>query len=302
MSLSPTLTPAATAAAEPQVRQIALTDLRAALSRGIDDFRLMPTYLVLLTLIYPAVGLIAARWAQGNDIVPLIFPLISGFALVGPIAAVGLYELSRRREAGLDTSWTHVFDVLKAKSLGTIVGLAVILAVLFAAWLASALAIQRWAMGSGSMGDIGTFIGNVFGTAGGIRLIVVGNLVGFVFAAVTLAIAAFSFPLALDRDVSLPTALLTSIRVARGQSGDDGGVGADRRRRARARRDPRLRRAGGGHADPRPRDVAPVPAGGRLTNAVIPAKAGTHHLEPSSSWVPAFAGMTGEACVLNLPA
>ena len=198
----------------PQVRHIAPADLRAALRAGIDDFALMPTYLVLLTLIYPAVGLLAARWAQGNDIVPLIFPLISGFALVGPLAAVGLYELSRRREAGPDTRWTHVFDVLKAKSLGTIVGLAVILAVLFAAWLASALAIQRWAMGAASMGDMGTFLSTVFGTTGGLKLIVVGNLVGFGFAAVTLAIAAFSFPLALDRDVSLPTAVTTSVRVA----------------------------------------------------------------------------------------
>lgn len=213
MSLAPTLTPTATGAV-PQVRTITPADLRAALARGVDDFQLMPTYLVLLTLIYPAVGLIAARWAQGNDIVPLIFPLISGFALVGPLAAVGLYELSRRHEAGLDTRWTHVFDVLKAKSLGTIVGLGVILAVVFAAWLGSALAIQRWAMGPGSMGDASTFLKNVVGTPGGLRLIVVGNLVGFVFAAVTLAIAAFSIPLALDRDVSLPGAIMTSVRVA----------------------------------------------------------------------------------------
>ena len=211
MSLAPTMTPTAT---EPQVRHITTADIRAALRAGVDDFQLMPTYLVLLTLIYPIVGLIAARWAQGNDIVPLIFPLISGFALVGPLAAVGLYELSRRREAGLDTRWTHVFDVLKAKSLGTIVGLGVILAVLFAAWLASALAIQHWAMGDRSMGDMTNFAGNVLGTAGGIKLIVVGNLVGFVFAAVTLVIAAFSFPLALDHDVSLPTAIMTSVRVA----------------------------------------------------------------------------------------
>ncbi len=144
---SETMSPAGVPDATPQVRRITPADLRAALSRGVDDFQLMPTYLVLLTLIYPVVGLLAARWAQGNDIVPLIFPLISGFALVGPLAAVGLYELSRRHEAGLDTRWTHVFDVLKAKSLGTIIGLAVILAVLFAAWLASALAIQRWALG-----------------------------------------------------------------------------------------------------------------------------------------------------------
>ncbi len=198
----------------PQVRHLTFGDLRAALTAGVDDFQLMPTYLVLLTLIYPVVGLIAARWAQGNDVVPLIFPLISGFALVGPLAAVGLYELSRRREAGLDTRWTHVFDVLKAKSLGTIIGLGVILALLFAGWLASALAIQRWAMGTASMGDMQSFLAQVFGTAGGLRLLVVGNLVGFVFAAVTLGIAAFSFPLALDRDVSLPEAIATSVRVA----------------------------------------------------------------------------------------
>lgn len=222
MSLAPTLDTASTATpsnaapsttAPPIIRTLTPADVVAALRAGLADFALMPTYLILLTLIYPAVGLIAARVAQGNDVVPLIFPLISGFALVGPLAAVGLYELSRRREAGLDTSWTHVFDVLHAKSLGTIVGLAVILTVLFVAWLGSALAIQRWAMGPGSMGDLSTFIGTVFGTTGGIKLIVVGNLVGFGFAAVTLAIAAFSFPLALDRAVSLPTAILTSVRV-----------------------------------------------------------------------------------------
>ena len=216
MSLSPTVAtaPAASPTGAPVVRHITAADLRAALAEGVDDFKLMPTYLVLLTLIYPAVGLIAARWAQGNDIVPLIFPLISGFALVGPVAAVGLYELSRRREAGLDTSWFHVFDVLKARSLGTIAGLAVILALLFAGWLGSALAIQRWAMGTDHVGDMGSFLDSVFGTAGGIKLIVVGNLVGFVFASVTLAVAAFSFPLALDRDVGLPEAVTTSVRVA----------------------------------------------------------------------------------------
>ena len=199
-------------AAAPVIRRIGTDDLRAALRQGVDDFKLMPTYLVLLTLIYPAVGLIAARWAQGNDIVPLIFPLISGFALIGPLAAVGLYELSRRRAAGLDTRWTHVFDVLKSKSLGTIVGLGVILTILFVAWLGAAVAIQRWAMGPGSAGDIGSFLHDVFTTPGGIRLIVVGNLVGFVFAAVTLAIAAVSFPLALDREVGLGTAIATSVR------------------------------------------------------------------------------------------
>lgn len=213
MANAPTV-PLTTATAPPRVRHITNADLIASLRQGLDDFKLMPTYLILLTLIYPAVGLIAARAALGNDVVPLIFPMISGFALVGPIAALGLYELSRRREAGLDTHWTHVFDVLHAKSLGTVIGLSAILAVLFVAWLASALQIQQWAMGTGSTRDVGGFLSDVLRTPGGHRLIIVGNLVGFVFAAVTLAIAAFSFPLALDREVSLPVAVATSVRVA----------------------------------------------------------------------------------------
>jgi len=213
MANAPTM-PLATLTTTPQVRHIGTADLIAALRQGLDDFKLMPTYLVLLALIYPAVGLIAARAALGNNIVPLIFPMISGFALVGPVAALGLYELSRRREAGLDTRWTHVFDVLHAKSIGTVIGLGAILAVLFVARLWSAIEIQRWAMGPASAPDLSTFIDNVLTTSGGHLMIVVGNLVGFGFAAVTLAIAAVSFPLALGCEVTLPVAIATSVRVA----------------------------------------------------------------------------------------
>lgn len=200
-------------AAEPAIREIDTDDLIDALRKGVEDFRLMPTYLVLLALIYPVVGLMAARWAQGNDVVPLIFPLISGFALVGPLAAVGLYELSRRREAGLDTSWPHVFDVLKSKQLVTIVTLAVMLMVIFAAWLATAVEIQHATLGSLAIDNVGGFVHDIFNTQAGWMLIVMGNAAGFVFAAVTLAISAVSFPLALDRDVSAGTAVMTSVRA-----------------------------------------------------------------------------------------
>ena len=126
-----------------QVREIGIADLLASVRQSLDDFKLMPTYLVLLALIYPAIGLIAARAALGHDVVPLIFPMIAGFAHVGPLAALGLYELSKRHEAGRDTRWTHVFNVLHAKSLGTVIGLGAILAALFAGWLWSALEIQQ---------------------------------------------------------------------------------------------------------------------------------------------------------------
>jgi len=195
------------------VRKITTADLKDAMRAGVADFQLMPTYLVLLALIYPIVGLVAARAAQGDGVLPLIFPLISGFALVGPLAAVGLYELSRRRQAGLDTRWTHVFDVLKSKGIVTIVLLGVLLLAIFTTWLLTALAISNAIFGGPVGNGIGNFLSIVLTTPAGWKLILIGNAVGGVFAVVTLMISVVSFPLALDRGVGLGTALQTSIKA-----------------------------------------------------------------------------------------
>src|SRR5438093_160895 len=104
MAHSHLLAGAETSAVQPTVRSIGLADLRDALARGIDDFKAMPSHTLFLGLIYPVVGLVLSRFALGYDVLPLLFPLAAGFALVGPLAAIGLYELSRRREQGLDVS------------------------------------------------------------------------------------------------------------------------------------------------------------------------------------------------------
>ena len=94
------------------VRKISLSDLTDALRRGLDDFIVKPSHVVFSGLIYPLVGVILAAWTSGsNNALPLLFPLMSGFALLGPFAAIGLYEISRRRELGLDTSWRHALKV-----------------------------------------------------------------------------------------------------------------------------------------------------------------------------------------------
>src|SRR4051794_2961277 len=86
-------------AAIPQIRGIALADIRYALARGIDDFTAFRSDVVFLVFLYPLAGLVLARLTFGYDLLPLLFPFASGFALIGPIAAIGLYEMSRRREA-----------------------------------------------------------------------------------------------------------------------------------------------------------------------------------------------------------
>ena len=84
----------------PEVRHIGVGDLKEALARGFADFAAYRTDVIFLCVIYPVIGLVLARLAFGYGMLPLLFPLASGFALVGPFAALGLYEMSRRREYG----------------------------------------------------------------------------------------------------------------------------------------------------------------------------------------------------------
>jgi uncharacterized membrane protein len=196
----------------PIVRKIGMTDLKDALTKGVEDFRAIPTHVIFLVIIYPVVALVLAQLAQ-NDLLYLFFPIAAGFALIGPVAALGLYELSRRRELGLDLSWTHAFGVRHSPSIGGILRLGVLLAVIFLLWIAASQAIYIATFGQTPAGTIPNFLRRVFTTPEGWALIVVGNSVGFLFAVAALMLSVVSFPLLLDRDVGAGVAILTSVRV-----------------------------------------------------------------------------------------
>jgi uncharacterized membrane protein len=199
----------------PAIRTIGTADLKDALAKGLDDFKAKPSHIVLLVAIYPIVGLVAARLAAGYDLLPLVFPMVSGFALIGPLAAIGLYELSRRRELGLEISWDHAFNVIRFRSLGSIVTLSVLLGAIYLAWLGAAQAIYWLTFGSAVPESIAEFARQVITTPAGWSLIIVGCGVGFVFALVVLAISAVSFPMLLDRDVGAMVAVQTSVNAFR---------------------------------------------------------------------------------------
>jgi len=98
--------------ANPTIRRIAPADLIDALAKGLKDFSEMPSHALFLCVIYPAIGILLAGMTLGFAIIPLLFPLAAGFALIGPFAALGLYELRRRREAGVPVSATNALDVV----------------------------------------------------------------------------------------------------------------------------------------------------------------------------------------------
>jgi uncharacterized membrane protein len=213
--------PAARAAARvsPVVRKVSAADLRDCLRRGVDDFAAARDDVMFVAIIYPLAGLALAALASRYDLLPMIFPLVSGFALVGPFAAVGLYEISRRREQGEAVSWTAAAGALKSEAAGAILGMGLILVGFFAAWLLTAYQISHIAFAEGSPPTVAAFVDQVVSTGEGWRMGLVGIVVGFLFAAVAFSLSVVSFPLLLDRHVDLDVALTTSLRVVAANPG-----------------------------------------------------------------------------------
>jgi len=197
----------------PAIRHIRVADLGHVLAKGYYDFAAYRTDVIFLCVLYPLVGLVLARLAFGYDLLPLIFPLASGFALVGPLAAVGLNEMSRRREAGMAVTWADAFGVFRLPSFGAIVVLGLVLMAVFLLWLLAAEAIYQITLGPALPASLAGFVHDVLATPEGWTMIGLGVGVGFVFALLVLAISVVSFPLLLDREVGVDTAVLTSIRA-----------------------------------------------------------------------------------------
>ena len=203
----------------PVVRRIGFSDVRDAIRLGMADFGASRTDVLFLCVFYPIVGLLLARFASGGGMIPLLFPLASGFALIGPIAAIGLNEMSRLRESGHEVNWLHAFSVLRSPAVVAITMLGVLLAAIFVVWIFAADLIFQVTLGPVYPPSVGEFLQNVFMTSAGWLMIAIGVSVGFVFAATVLAISLVSFPLLLDRNLSAMAAVTTSVRAVAANPG-----------------------------------------------------------------------------------
>jgi uncharacterized membrane protein len=199
----------------PRMRHLELEDIRIALRKGFEDFGACRTDVVFLCLLYPVIGIFLAWVAFQRDLLPLLFPIMSGFALVGPVAAVGLYEMSRRRERNEPTSFADAFKVASSPSFGAILALGVMLLATFVVWLIVADFIYYLTLGPEAPASLGAFLTAVFTTGEGWIMIIVGMAVGFFFAAAVLAASVVSFPMLLDRQCGVPAAVISSVRLTR---------------------------------------------------------------------------------------
>jgi uncharacterized membrane protein len=202
-----------------EVRKIGPRDCVAALREGLDDFIAMPTHAAFLGLFYALAGIVLVSLTSLVNALHLIFPFAAGFALIGPFFAIGLYELSRRRDTGLPASWRDAFAVLRSPALPSIIALGFLLVVIFGLWISAAQLLYLQLYGSEPPTALVPFLGDVLTSSRGWSLILLGGLVGFCFAALALCLSVVSFPLMLDRDVGVVPAVVASMRLARENPG-----------------------------------------------------------------------------------
>lgn len=195
------------------IRKIGVKDLWQSLKQGYDDFNARPSVGIFLILVYPLFALLLTLFLVGQDLHYLAFPMLAGFTLLGPVISVGLCEMSRRRERGLDVSWRSAFDFVHSSSFAPIGALSIVMMLLYVAWLYMAQFIYVGLFGADPPASISDFVTQITSTRRGAALIVYGVGVGFIFAFTALAISVISFPLLLDKPATSITAVSTSIRA-----------------------------------------------------------------------------------------
>jgi uncharacterized membrane protein len=198
--------------ADPVVRRIAAADIAEALGQGLRDFQAVPLYGLAFGAFYAAGGIAIVLCLTAFGMIYLAYPLAAGFALIGPFIAIGLYEVSRRREAGLSVSPGAIWATVRTRS--EISWMAFVTLFVFVVWMYQVRLLIALLLGlNASFGSLQEFITVVLTTNEGLLFLAIGNAVGAALSLILFSLTVVSFPLLLDRDVDFVTAMITSVRA-----------------------------------------------------------------------------------------
>lgn len=187
-------------------------DLRAALAAGWRDFTACPVYGLFFGAIYVVAGLFLYYALFNWGAVVWLIPAAAGFPLLAPFVAVGLYEVSRRRELGQPMSWSVVLGALRGRGDEQILSMGVIVFVAFGFWLMIAHGIFAVFMAESGIGSESLAL---FTTTAGIMMLAVGTIVGAVMALAFFSITVMSLPMLVDREADFLTAIIVSLGAVR---------------------------------------------------------------------------------------
>ena len=197
----------------PAIRQIAVSDVFAAIREGYEDFREKPSHYAFVALIYPIAGALLIGWSAGVELLPMVYPLLTGFALLGPLLALGLMEISRRRELGQPADWSNVLDLLKSPSLPALLMMSAYLVTLFMLWLVVSRGLYVSMIGDYPAPSVFAFANGVLEHPNAWAFLLWSNGFGFLLALIALTISIVAFPMILDRDCGAASAVATSVRA-----------------------------------------------------------------------------------------
>jgi uncharacterized membrane protein len=195
----------------PAIRRITSDDVYAALRAGLADFKAAPRFGLFFGGVYALCGIVIFLSLTVLDQPFWIVPFAFAFPLIGPFAAIGLYEVSRRRERGLPLDWAEILGVVWNERNRQMPSMAFIVLAGFMIWMWAASMLVIAFLGRMSIATYS--LDNLLGSSEGIALVVIGSLVGGVIAFLLFAVTAVSLPMLLDRDIDYVTAMMTSWRA-----------------------------------------------------------------------------------------
>jgi uncharacterized membrane protein len=197
---------------DPVVLRIKAADVIDALGEGLRDFQALPLYGLALGAFFAFGGILVVLSTTAFGMSYLSYPLAAGFVMIGPFAAVFLYELSRRRETGQAILLREIWSTVRSRS--EVGWMAFVTIFIFVVWMYQVRLLMALFLGLNvSFATIQQFINVVLTTNEGLVFLLVGNLVGAVLSLVLFSLTVVSFPLLLDRDVDFITAMISSVRA-----------------------------------------------------------------------------------------
>lgn len=196
------------------VQPITVRDAQDALTEGWRDLLAGGPFSLIFGAVYAVAGIVIVAMLLRDGSQHLVFPTMAMFLLVGPITAVGLYEISRRLEAGEALSFGPVFGAFLRHGGVQLALFGFLLAFVAIAWFKLATIIYAVFFGVAPQ-PLDEMIRVVATTREGLAFLVVGNLVGAALAVFVFCVSVVSVPMLLDRDVDLITAVSTSVAAVR---------------------------------------------------------------------------------------
>ena len=197
----------------PDVAALTFADIRSALMSGLSDFARAPLYGLGIGAIFAAIGAAIVLALTVWDLPWMIYPFAIGFPLIGPFAAVGLFEVSRRLEKGEPISWSIVFSAVWRQRGRELSWMAFVMLFFFWIWMYQVRLLIALFLGRMSFATLDKFFDIILTTQQGWLFLAVGHLIGAALALLLFSITVVSIPLLMERDYDFITAMITSVKT-----------------------------------------------------------------------------------------